>query len=476
MKRLLLWLDERPALVLALGSAIFFLLSWGQAGISQDSATYAVIARNMAEKGSWFNPHYTEFVMATLHPPLVMWAQGIIFLLLEPNDSTARLFGALCAFGSILTVFFIGRVVIDKTYGFLAGLVLLLTYNFIQTGNSTMLDGPMTFFVLNVLLGIALMWKRGVSANLSAYCGAALAGAWLAKGVAAAPVFIAAAAAVLIWNRMWLKQKKFWIMPSVTAVIIILHLLLDYFLGEGRFIRHYFNTPLIRNFWSADSLAGHSWLQLLWRFVTLYLPFMLLVPGGLYLLIKKRMRLFYPALMTLGLYIFFYSAVPTVYYHYFAPLYALSAFLAAAPLYLWLRPPRTRYVAAGFLILWTLTGALLKATGVQIEHVRTKEIYTLNEEMKTLLARALTRHGLTIANSHNYDWVAKTAWYWRSDLEKVKSLAEALPLLKSQAFAYLLIDKQNPALIDSLQSAYANDVRLIWENERVGVFINRATL
>ena len=473
MKRILLWLDERPALVLAISSAIFFSLSWGQDGISQDSATYAVIARNMAENGNWFNPHYTEYVMATLHPPLVMWAQGLIFLFLEPNDSTARLFGALCTIGSILTVFFIGKIAVDKSFGFLAGLVLLLTYNFIQTGNSTTLDGPMTFFVLNVLLGLIIMWKKGVSAALSAYCGLALAGALLSKGAVSAPVWIATAATVFIWNQSWLRQKKFWIFPSIAILIIIVQLILDHFFANGRFFQYYLKIPVLTRFWGGESFSGHNWFYLIWKFVSLYLPFILLAPWGVYIMIKRKVKLLYPALIALALYILFYSAAPNVYYHYFAPLYSLSALLVCWPLYLWLRPPRSRYLAAGFLVIWTLTAVALKTAGVKIENVRTIEIYSIKEEMKVLLSSFPSRNGLTIGASHNYDWVAKTAWYWRSDLEKVESLAEALPHLKSRKFAYLLVYKQNPVLIDSLKLDYSNDVKLILENEIVGVYVNK---
>jgi len=473
MKRIFLWLDDRPALILGICSAIFFSLSWGQDGISQDSATYAVIARNMAENGSWLIPHYTEFVWATLHPPLVMWAQGLIFLFLEPNDSTARLFGAFCTMGSILTVYFIGKVVVDKYYGFLAGLILLLTYNFIQTGNSTLLDGPMTFFVLSVLLGLTLMWKNGVSVKLTAWCALALAGAWFAKGVVAAPVFITTAATVLIWNRSWFTQLKFWILPYLTIAIIVLHLVIDFFLGDMRFIHHYYNSPGIRNFWSDESLGGHNWLHFIWRLITLYLPFIVLVPIGLYAVIKRRVRLLYPVLITLALYVFFYSAAPIVHYHYFAPLYALSSLFVAWPLHSWLRPPRTRYLAAGFLILWILTAAVLKIADVRIEHVRTPEIYTLRDEMQGLLSRSPSRNGLTIGSDFNYDWVAKAAWYWRSDLQNVNSLSEAMPLLKSREFAYLLIDKQKPKLINSLYTSYSNNVELVLENERVGVYVEK---
>ena len=208
MNRLLVQLGESPGYILGVCSAIFLLLGWGQDGINLDSATYAVIARNMAEQGSWFNPHYTDFYISKFaeHPPLVMWVQGLIFLIVEPNDSTARLFGALCTLGSVLTVYLIGKEVADKQFGFLSGLILLLTYNFMQIGNSTLLDVPMSLFVLATLLGLIRIWKEGLRTKLALFTGTALGLAWLSTGVVTAPVWIALIAVVLVWNRRWLKD------------------------------------------------------------------------------------------------------------------------------------------------------------------------------------------------------------------------------------------------------------------------------
>jgi len=190
---------DHPALTLLVSAAIFLSLGWSQDGINLDSTTYSVIARNMAEQGRWFDPTYTPYSHTSFaeHPPLVMWMQAIIFLLFGAGDSTARLFGALCTVGSVVVIYLLGKEVGGQRFGFLSGLTLLLTYNFFQIGNSTLLDVPMTFFVLVTLWGLARLHNSG-KPHLFLIVGSGLGLAFLTKGVVSAPVWIAVAATALL--------------------------------------------------------------------------------------------------------------------------------------------------------------------------------------------------------------------------------------------------------------------------------------
>ena len=115
--------------------------------------------------------------------------QAIIFLLFWAGDSTARLFGALCTAGSVVVIYLLGKEVGGRRFGFLSGLILLLTYNFLQIGNSTLLDVPMTFFVLVTLWGLARLHNSGSGKpHLFGIVGLSLGLGFLTKGVVSAPV------------------------------------------------------------------------------------------------------------------------------------------------------------------------------------------------------------------------------------------------------------------------------------------------
>lgn len=478
MKKLVSWCAEQPGYILAFCSGLFLLLGWGQDGINLDSATYATIARNMAEHDSWFYPHYTDFYISQFaeHPPLVMWVQGLIFLIAEPNDSTARLFGALCTVGSVLTAYLIGKEVADKQFGFLSGLILLLTYNFMQIGNSTLLDVPMTFFVMATLLGIIRIWKEGISAKLALFTGTALSLAWLSKGVVTAPVWIAFIAVVLVWNRKWLKDRKFYLIPSTLVVVIGLHFFLDQLFNAGYFARQYFLDQIAARFLGSISETGSNGLQFTIRYLQLYLPFVLLIPFGVYLIIKEKTILLYPILIALVSYILLYSVAPKLYYHYIAPLYALSAPIAAWPLYKLLPMNWVRKISIGFLIAWVLAVIGVTIAGVKIHEIRTPEIYSIKDEMNEMLSGSSSRHGLTIGRGRpDWDRVAKTAWYWRSDILRVNSAEEALERFQTGEFAYILTNNRQKDIENKLLTDSTGLLEVALKNEKVTVSVKSTT-
>ncbi len=476
MPRLFDWLSNRPAYLLASCTAIFLALGLGQDGINLDSATYATIARNMAEFGQWFKPHYTSYCHPAFaeHPPLVMWMQGLIFLVLPPNDSTARVFGALCTLGSVLAVYGIGREIKGKNYGFLAGLMLLLTYNFMQIGNSTLLDVPMTFFVLLVLFGIVRTQLKGVTVGNALLTGLALGFAWLAKGVVSAPVWIALTLTCLIFYRRWLKEKAFWLIPITSLTIIIIHLVLDQAFAGGRFTEHYFMRQVASRFLGGGPQIDTRWWEFSYRFVKLYLPFIALFPFGVYIVLKKRINALYPILITLVLYALFYSMAAKLYYHYFCPAYALAAPLAALPLVSLLRDKHVKRIGMTFFALWLLLAVGVKVAGVRVHEIRTAEIYTLTHDMNKYLKDLPERDGLSVCPGEpNWDHIAKIAWYWRSDLGQVATVEEAVDSLETGHYSYILCEKSQIDLLTAIENASPNRLWEVTGNDRLVILALR---
>ena len=474
--RSLEWLRERPGLLLVLCAAILMAVGWSQDGLNLDSTTYAVIARNMAEQGSWFEPTYTNWYLTNFaeHPPLVMWLQGIVFLLLGASDSTARIVGQLAVIGSIWLVYLIGLRIQGKRFGFHAGLVLLLTYSFGQVNNSTLLDGPMTFFGLMALYGTISLLSGDDRLRYSLLAGLGLAGAFLSKGAVAVPFWVAVAASVLLFRRDLLCKPLFWWLPIVAVLPIDLFFLLDQLFANGRFIDHYFIFQVLQRYTYSDATIQTSWWEYSWRLFKLAMPFSLLLPFSIYYAIKQRVRLLWPILIALVAYWLLYSGSAKLYYHYFVPAYALLAPLAALPLLNWLSEKRVRAIQMFFHAFWVATAIVVTAAGVRMHAIRAPEIYTLTQPMLSLLDVTPNRNGMLLGEGEpNWDYVAKAAWYWRSDLRKVNNSAYADSLMRAENSAWYVL---------APEGFYLNDFELAqfgWRtytgNEKLQVYVRGIT-
>ncbi len=448
------------------------MLGWGQDGMNFDSATYAAIARDMAENGSWFTPHYTDFYHTAFaeHPPLVMWLTGLIFSLAGTNDSTARLIGALCTLGSVLMIYLIGRTAISKPYGFIAGLILLLTYNFMQIGNSTLLDVPMTFFGLVSLYGLVRMQSDGVTLPNAALLGIGLGCAWLAKGVVALPFWFGILTAVVLWHRAWFQHKRFWAGLVVALILVTAHLFLDSVMAGGHFGNHYFFTQIGRRFQGTTPEEQVIWWRFAVKYTTLYLPFVVLMPIGIYRIIKSRNRSLVTILLVFAVYFVMYSGAAKMYYHYFCPMYALSALIVAGALCHWFKPQLIRHLITAIPVAWLAVAAVITVAGVRIHHVRTPELYHLSATMNQFLSDRPDRYGLMVGGGEpDWEYVANTAWYWRSDILWVDSIEQAVDSILSGHFAYVLVKNQDTDVLHQLSNEVAA-VHVLARNDRVTVF------
>jgi 4-amino-4-deoxy-L-arabinose transferase-like glycosyltransferase len=450
-------LADHPIWLLCLAAIIFLALGFSQDGINLDSTTYSVVARNMAEHNNWFNPSYTAFyhLQFAEHPPLVMWAQALIFLLFGASDPTARLFGALCTFGSIIFVYLLGKEIKSKALGFIAGLVLLLTYNFMQQGNSTLLDVPMTCFILAVLWGMARLEKGTASPALCVATGLALAGAFLSKGLVSAPVWIALVFTALFLRRDWLKMSRFWLIPVAAVSVIAFYLFLDLLYSNGRFTTYYFATQVWSRFLGESPEVSTRWYEFIYRFVKLYLPFVILLPVGLYMTFRRNLLLLYPTAVTLLFYFLFYSTAAKLYYHYFCPAYALAALFVALPIARLLSPRAIRLVSIWFSVIWLALAIAVTVADVRIHEIRGQAVYSLTESMQQFLSDKPSRQGLMVSPGQpDWDYVAKTSWYWRSDIKQTAYAFRALKALRmDESFSYILVRRSHGEAIRELAEA-----------------------
>jgi len=111
-----------------------------------DEGRYSLIPSTMNRTGDYVTPHLKEVVYIE-KPPLAYWATAAAFKIFGENAFSSRLFSALCAWGSILLCWRIGRYFHDEKTGLYAAAVLTMCLFHLAIGRINILDMPLALFV-----------------------------------------------------------------------------------------------------------------------------------------------------------------------------------------------------------------------------------------------------------------------------------------------------------------------------------------
>ncbi len=104
-----------------------------------DEPRFAQIAKEMVETGQWFFPaRAAEFYPDK--PPVFMWSIAIFYALFGSLNIAFLLPSALCSLLTIYLVFDIGRKLWNPETGFIAGLLLVFSFQFMLQAKSAQID------------------------------------------------------------------------------------------------------------------------------------------------------------------------------------------------------------------------------------------------------------------------------------------------------------------------------------------------
>lgn len=183
-----------------------------------DETRYSLIASSMNQSGNYVTPHIKNVIYLE-KPPLVSWATAMFFKVFGENDFSARLFVALCAWGCILLVYFIGRCFRDEKTGLYAAMLLTISLLPFILGHLNILDIPLTFFVcLSIWFGYLAFRKQSPKYFLYLfYFSCAL--AFLTKGLIGIVFPFGILVVWLFWTRQW---RRIWEFFSPAGIFIFL--------------------------------------------------------------------------------------------------------------------------------------------------------------------------------------------------------------------------------------------------------------
>lgn len=161
-------LENERALVgvLILLSSLLYILNLGTVSLSgKHESLYAEVAREMLADGNWVVPHFNGEPYPE-KPPLYFWLVSIFSIPNgDVNEFTARLPAALCAIGTVIVTFFLGRRLFNERVAFLGALMLASCLLFQVYGRTARLDTTFTFFISAALLAFYSGYTSGKRAN-----------------------------------------------------------------------------------------------------------------------------------------------------------------------------------------------------------------------------------------------------------------------------------------------------------------------
>jgi len=320
-----------------------------------DEGMHAATSKDMLLSGDWVTPQLNG---EKFHdkPVLFNWLVAISLYLLGFNEVAARLPAALLGTGCVLLTYFIGRCMFRPTVGFLSGVILATSMEFIILSTVVVHDIALVFFVTLCLFFFYLGYSRERGRRtyfLLLYASAGL--GVLTKGPIGALLPAMVVGLFLILNRKLSFLKE---MAIGWGILVFLAIAAPWYVlvisKNPDYAGHFFIKQNLMNFLSSQE-ARHPrpfyyYVHLLfgglfpWSF---FLPFAIIqVFQGGFRKIDER-ALF--VLIWFGAVFLFFSAASSKLSPYILPLFPAAALLVGTLWHELLKSP-TKRLRLGFLL------------------------------------------------------------------------------------------------------------------------------
>ncbi|MEH1867289.1 MAG: glycosyltransferase family 39 protein [Nostoc sp.] len=313
-------------------SLVLWLIFLGNSPLRDwDEGTYALVAREIYRTGNWLYPTL-QGEPFLLKPPLMQWLIALCYQLGGVQELTTRLPGAILTALGVPLLYLVGRLAFKQNLPALfSALVYLTMLPVVRHGRLAMLDGmTISFFLLLLFCLLKARQNRKYALGVGFCLGLII----LTKGTI---VLLLGAIACLFL----LADRQLALLKSTYLWVGIL-------LGNAPAIawyidqwQHYGNTFLEVHFQaqafdrltqSVEGNSGSGWYYLL-ELLKYGFPWLLFLPGGLYLAWKKRYET-WGSLVLLGIIIYLgtISFMRTKLPWYVMPVYPFLALAIGANL------------------------------------------------------------------------------------------------------------------------------------------------
>ncbi len=295
-----------------------------------NEAYYTQTPREMVERNDWIVPHFNGEPRLN-KPPLAYWIVAAVYKLFTPSVFWERLTIASLAFGSVLALFVLGKLLFGEEIALLGAGLFATSFRFLILSRRLLIE-VLTLSCLLVALAFFLFWleKGGKGRfSLSAFFFGL---AFLSKGpIALLPV-------IILGTYLILSRRRLRPAPWVTGGIIFLlvssswFVLLGYQIGWQPVIDFFAKENLGRFIYS-DFGPQRGPFYYLGVFVTDFFPWSFFFPGAVVWWIRNRPRR--PAskdkrallllFLWIAIYMLFFSLSHNKQEYYILPVYPVAA-------------------------------------------------------------------------------------------------------------------------------------------------------
>ncbi len=342
---------------LCVASLFLWLIGLGSLPLRDwDEGTYAIVAREIYRTGNWLYPTIQGDPFL-LKPPLMQWLIAICYHIAGVQEFTTRFPGAFLTALGVPSLYLLGCLIFSESLPALfSALVYLTLLPVVRHGRLAMLDGmTITFFILLLFC----IFQTGNNKKYALGIGLCLGLITLTKGMLVL-VILAMATLFIIANKQWeiLKNPYLWLGMFLGNLPAIGWYFAQYQHYGNTFLEVHFQSQAIDRLGTAvEGNTGPVWYYLL-EIIKYGFPWLLFLPGGLYLSWKNR----YTASGSLSLigtfvYLTIVSLMSTKLPWYIMPIYPFLALAIGVNLsYIWQQEKVKSKFLIGFFIFLTIVG------------------------------------------------------------------------------------------------------------------------
>ena len=242
-------------LLLLLTLCTFFLLLGSRALNEPDEGRYSEIAREMVETGDWLVPHFW-YLPHLDKPPMTYWLVAASMKIFGQNEWAVRLPVALAGISGVWVTFLLGCSIGGRRVGIWSALILQTSMLYFVMARMLTTDIFLTAFNA---WAIYFFWRSWLSAKAESknFFAWHLAGwsaitlGFLTKGPIALAIPTVAFAALLIFRRKEIAEKKILLAGLFGGMILFLILTAPWFLAVFQ------QEPQSAHFMILGQAAGH---------------------------------------------------------------------------------------------------------------------------------------------------------------------------------------------------------------------------
>lgn len=239
----------RLEIALGVATVILFVARLGKSALRDyDEALYALVARDIYERGEWLSLSVAGSYYSH-KPPLMFWLMALSYEVFGVNELAARLPSALFAIAGVAATYLLTLRLFDRKTALLAAVILLTAPQWLALGRQAMLDVAVaSLFIVAAIGALRRSWL---------IAGICLGAALLIKG----PLVLLAIASALVASVFvrdgfgWFVLKSALLAFAIAAPWHIHQIALH----GSDFTAYYFGTNLVTRLTTGMEGHAHGW-------------------------------------------------------------------------------------------------------------------------------------------------------------------------------------------------------------------------